>query len=90
MEILAKNVPARIPDITNAHNKEAHISGVNMSSTQILGRWKFGVYLDGRILPEGLVLENGGGELLVVWVVGLAVGRGDGYGCIAKVAGWGG
>ena len=60
-----------------------------MSSTLILGMWEFGVYLDGWILPEVLVLENGGGDLVVVRVVGLAAGQGGGYGCIAKVAGRG-
>ena len=60
-----------------------------MSSTLILGMREFGVYLDGWILPEVLVLENGGGELVVVRVVGLAAWQGGGYGCIATVAGWG-
>ena len=60
-----------------------------MSSTLISGMREFGVYLDGWILPEVLVLENGGGELGVVRVVGLAAGQGSGYGCIATAAGWG-
>ena len=47
-------------------------------------------YLDGRILPEGLALESGEGELVVVRVVGFADGHGGDYGDIATVVGRGG
>ena len=79
-----------IPGITYAHKQgSTHIECKHELNIN-LRRWKFGVYLGGRILPEGLALESGGGKLMVVRGVGFADGHGGGYGDIAMVVGRGG